>query len=75
MSYAGLRGAVGIALALLLSAEVFEYSEAGSLSEDNRRQYQQYVQKLFGMIGGVACLSLITAGPTSGPLLRALGLV
>jgi NhaP-type Na+/H+ or K+/H+ antiporter len=75
MSWGGLRGAVGIALALLLSAEVFEHSEADSLSEDTRRQFRQYVQKLFGMIGGVACLSLIIAGPTSGPLLRVLGLV
>ena len=75
-SWGGLRGAVGIALALLLSAEVFEYTgEADNLSEDTRRQYQEYVQKVFGMIGGVACLSLLIAGPSSGPLLRVLGLV
>lgn len=74
-AWGGLRGAVGIALALLLKKEVLEYSEAESLSEDTRRQYEQFVQKLFGMVGGVACLSLIIAGPTSGPLLRILGLV
>ncbi|KAK1744172.1 sodium/hydrogen exchanger family protein [Skeletonema marinoi] len=74
-SWGGLRGAVGIALALLLSKEVVEYSEAGNLSEETRHQYQQYVQKLFGMVGGVACLSLIIAGPSSGPLLRVLGLI
>ena len=74
-SWGGLRGAVGIALALLLKKEVVAYSQDGSLSEETRMQYEQYVQKLFGMVGGVACLSLIIAGPTSGPLLRVLGLV
>jgi len=74
-SWGGLRGAVGIALALLLKKEVVAYSQADSLSEETRTQYEQFVQKLFGMVGGVACLSLIIAGPTSGPLLRFLGLV
>lgn len=74
-AWGGLRGAVGIALALLLKKEVLAYSEAGSLSEETSKQYEQFVQKLFGFVGGVACLSLIVAGPTSGPLLRFLGLV
>ncbi|KAL7453552.1 hypothetical protein ACHAWC_005711 [Mediolabrus comicus] len=77
ISWSGLRGAVGIALALLLSAEVFEYSQSGSdgLSDDTRRQYLHQVQKLFGHTGGISFLSLIIQGTTSGPLLRALGLV
>ena len=74
-SWGGLRGAVGIALALLLKKEVLAYGGASSLSEETRMQYEQFVQKLFGFVGGVACLSLIVAGPTSGPLLRFLGLV
>ena len=74
-SWGGLRGAVGIALALLLKKEVLGYSEDENLSEEMRVQYQQTVQKLFGMIGGITFLSLVVAGPTSGPLLRVLGLV
>lgn len=48
MSYAGLRGAVGIALALLLSAETVKYSASDEVSEEQRHHYQFFVDKLFG---------------------------
>ena len=64
ISWSGLRGAVGIALALLLSAEVFEYSQSGSdgLSDDTRRQYLHQVRKVFGHTGGISFLSLLIQG-------------
>ncbi|KAL7545889.1 LOW QUALITY PROTEIN: hypothetical protein ACHAWF_009244 [Thalassiosira exigua] len=73
MGYGGLR--VGIALALLLSAEVFKYTEIGSVTEQTRTQYREFSERLFGMVGGVSFLTLVINGPTSGPLLRSLGLV
>jgi len=73
MSFGGLRGAVGIALALLLSAEVFKATEESDLF--TRNQYREYSEKMFAFVGGVAFLTLIVLGPTSGPLLRWLGLV
>jgi len=73
MAYGGLRGAVGIALALLLSAEVFKATEEYDLI--TRNQYREYSEKLFGLVGGVAFLTLIVNGPSSGPLLKWLGLV
>eukprot|EP01082_Thalassiosira_pseudonana_P012006 g10446.t1 g10446 contig4:1896035-1898632(+) len=75
MSWGGLRGAVGISLALLLSAEVFKYSESESVSEETMHQYREFTDKIFGMVGGIAFLTLIINGPTSGPLLTRLGLV
>ena len=75
MSYGGLRGAVGIALALLLSAEVSKYSESDTMSLETRSQYREFAEKLFGFVGGVAFLTLVINGPTSGPLLKRLGLV
>lgn len=50
MSYGGLRGAVGIALALSLHAEVYH------LTTDI--QFQGDTAKLFGMVGGIALLTL-----------------
>eukprot|EP00804_Cyclotella_cryptica_P028004 CCRYP_003873-RA/>CCRYP_003873-RA protein AED:0.08 eAED:0.08 QI:1873/1/0.87/1/0.85/0.75/8/36/800 len=70
MAHAGLRGAVGIALALLLSAETHN-----AATIEQREQYQEYVDKLFGMVGGIAFLTLVINAPTSPALLNALGLV
>ena len=67
MSYGGLRGAVGIALALLLSAEVFKATEESGLITSN--QYREYSEKLFALVGGIAFLTLIINGPSSGPII------
>ena len=75
MSYAGLRGAVGIALALLLSSETIKYSHSAKVTDEERQRYQFYVDKLFGMIGGISFLTLAINAPTSAPLLKHLGLV
>ena len=75
MSYGGLRGAVGISLALLLGAEVSTILESDSIAQETRGKYRAYVDIVFGLVGGVAFLTLVINGPTSGPLLRTLGLV
>ncbi|KAL7512439.1 hypothetical protein ACHAXN_009383 [Cyclotella atomus] len=75
MSWGGLRGAVGIALALLISAETINYSAAANVPLEQMQQYQQYVDKLFGMVGGTAFLTLVINAPTCAPLLKYLGLV
>ena len=38
-------------------------------------EFRESTAKLFGMVGGVALLTLVINGPTAGPLLRRLGLV
>jgi len=73
MSYGGLRGAVGIALSLALNAEIFEVTEA--VDEGTRIEYREYVDRVFALVGGIAFLTLVVNGPTSGPLLKKLGLV
>ena len=40
-----------------------------------RIQYREYTAKLFGLVGGIAFLTLILLAPTSGPLLKKLGLI
>ena len=53
MSYGGLRGAVGISLALLFSAEIFKYTESLSVTMERRYQYREFADKLFGFVGGL----------------------
>jgi NhaP-type Na+/H+ or K+/H+ antiporter len=65
-SWAGLRGAVGIALALALDNEVKAKTDDAATLE--------LTSKLFGMVGGVAFLTLVINGSLSGPLLTKLGL-
>jgi NhaP-type Na+/H+ or K+/H+ antiporter len=65
-SWSGLRGAVGIALALALDNEVKQ--------ETNDPEKLKLTTKLFGMVGGVAFLTLVINGSLSGPLLTKLGL-
>jgi NhaP-type Na+/H+ or K+/H+ antiporter len=67
MSYSGLRGAVGLALALSLNAEVYE------ITPDE--MYRDYSAKLFFLTGGIAMLTLVINAPTCGPVLKKLGLV
>ena len=74
MSYGGLRGAVGIALALALEAEIFHFT-SDMEDEAEKIKYRYYAQQLFGFVGGVALLTLIVNAPTCGPLLKKLGLV
>ncbi len=66
-SYSGLRGAVGIALALSLTAEVYD------ITQDT--VYRDNSAKAFFLVGGVAMLTLIVNAPTCGPIMKALGLV
>lgn len=65
-AWSGLRGAVGITLALGLDSEVRE------LTTDPETLILSY--KLFGMVAGVAFLTLLINGPVSGLLLLKLGL-
>jgi len=44
-------------------------------SDEIRVEYLAYSSKLFGMVGGIALLTLIINGTSSGPLLKKLGLV
>ena len=77
MSYGGLRGAMGIALALLLSAEVYNATDSNTLlTPETRDRYREFfADKLFGLVGGVSFLTLVLLGPTSGFVLKGLGLV
>lgn len=71
LGFGGLRGAVGIALALALDSEVFHATE----DDDDGDRARDLTFKLFGMVGGIALLTLVINGSFSGPLLRRLGLV
>jgi len=68
MSYGGLRGAVGIALALTLYNDTLEHTHEDGI-------WAMQTSKVFGMVGGIAMLTLIVSAPSSGPLLKGLGLV
>jgi len=65
-SWGGLRGAVGITLALALDNQVFE-------ATDDLDKHE-LTTKMFGMVGGIALLTLIINGTSCGPLLAKLGL-
>jgi len=64
-SFAGLRGAVGISLALSIDNLILETGEVGESIQTS---------KLFGMIGGIAFLTLCVNATLSGPILNKLGL-
>jgi NhaP-type Na+/H+ or K+/H+ antiporter len=66
-SFAGLRGAVGIALAIALDSEVIH----DTVRTDPRRKF---TSQLFGITGGISLLTLFVNGVLSAPLLRKLGL-
>lgn len=51
------------------------YTSSDDVSEEIRVEYTTYAAQLFGMIGGVAFLTLMINGPTSGFLLKKLGLI
>lgn len=70
-AWGGLRGAVGISLAISLDNEMWEATEEAGKSYE----FRVYTTKLFGMIGGVTFLTLIINGTLAGPVLKALKLV
>mmetsp|Transcript_23687 Transcript_23687/g.43507 ORF Transcript_23687/g.43507 Transcript_23687/m.43507 type:complete len:621 (-) Transcript_23687:33-1895(-) len=65
LGYGGLRGAVGITLALALDKEI---------RDSGKNELLDTGTKLFGMIGGIAFLTLVINGSTAGSLLNVLGL-
>lgn len=69
--HGGLRGAVGIALAIFLDNEVRESTKEDI---DKYDEYREQVRKVVALVGGVAFLTLTINGPTAGPFLRKLGL-
>jgi NhaP-type Na+/H+ or K+/H+ antiporter len=70
--YGGLRGAVGIALAIALDNEVKMLRSDENY--DVEKEYED-VSKMYFMVGGIAFLTLFVNGATAGPLLKRLRLV
>jgi NhaP-type Na+/H+ or K+/H+ antiporter len=66
-SFGGLRGAVGLSLAITIDNEVREYA-------DSVPGGSEWTHRLFGMVGGIAFLTLLINGSLAGPLLVKLGL-
>jgi hypothetical protein len=67
--YGGLRGALGIALAIALDNEVSVLAGGRWETAAERHTTQAFV-----MVGGIAFMTLVINGITAGPLLRKLGL-
>lgn len=65
--WGGLRGAVGIALALFIDDNVTRITPNGDPAQIKTHQ-------LFAIVGGVAFLTLIVNATTAGPILKKLGL-
>ena len=68
LSFGGLRGAVGIALAISLTEKVEKATGGGE------NKFTEDVTKLFGMVGGISFLTLFVNGTLCGPLIKKLGL-
>jgi NhaP-type Na+/H+ or K+/H+ antiporter len=68
--YGGLRGAVGLALAIALE------NEATALGDDVNTLEKEigWVSQVYQMVGGVALLTLVINGSSAGPILIWLGL-
>jgi NhaP-type Na+/H+ or K+/H+ antiporter len=67
--YGGLRGAVGIALAIALDNEVSQ-----ATGGENETKDEEHTQLVFAFVGGIAFMTLAINGTLAGPLLRKLGL-
>ena len=69
--YGGLRGAVGIALAIALDNSLKEIKglENGGENEEKLENEVKWVGQVYQMIGGVAFLTLILNGISAGPVL------
>ena len=65
-AYGGLRGAVGIALAIALDNTVREVAPGS--------EFELQTNELFGYVGGIAFLTLVVNATASAPILRKLGL-
>lgn len=72
VNFSGLRGGVGISLALSLFNAVSEATEEADGTNDVK--YTSQVTQLFFQIGGIVFLTLVVNGTTAGPLLNKLGL-
>lgn len=70
MSYGGLRGAVGIALALTLNATIYDQTDGSDETHLEYMKFRDDTARLFGMSGGISLLTLLVNGVTAGPLLR-----
>ncbi|GKY99725.1 hypothetical protein MPSEU_000926500 [Mayamaea pseudoterrestris] len=68
--HAGLRGAVGITLALALNAEVRYLVGTGQIDSI----YLDQTRRVFGFIGGISFMTLVINAPTCKPLLIYLNL-
>ena len=68
--HGGLRGAVGITLALSLNAQVSRLVADGKVDP----VYEDQTRKVFGFIGGIAFITLVVNAPTCKPLLLYLNL-
>jgi len=66
MGFAGLRGAIGIALAINLDSIV--------LKNYTDKSHLELTTKLFFFVGGIAAMTLLINAPLGGPLLAKLGL-
>jgi len=66
-AWGGLRGAVGISLGLSLHNEV--------LAKTDNPETIVITSRMFGMIGGIALMTLVINGTSCGPILKKLGLV
>jgi len=66
-AYGGLRGAVGIALAIALDNAVGSANASDPV-------FSQQTRKVFGFVGGIAFLTLFINATTAGPVLKKLGL-
>lgn len=70
-SFAGLRGAVGISLAIFLDSIA---QRAFEEDPEENFEFSLEAEKLFGFVGGIAFLTLFINGVMAGPLLKKLGL-
>jgi NhaP-type Na+/H+ or K+/H+ antiporter len=68
--YGGLRGAVGLALAIALENETSVFSDDVYTLENEIN----WVSQVYQMVGGVALLTLVINGSSAGPVLIWLGL-
>lgn len=69
--YGGLRGAVGIALAIYLDHEIVAFVNLFGLDMSTE---EEHVAQVYFMVGGMAFLTLFVNGATAGPFLKWLGL-
>ena len=77
--YGGLRGAVGIALALALDSHTVlavnnVMVDMGLDGKEETPTEEAQTSQVFIMVGGIALLTLVVNGTTAGPLLKYMGL-